>query len=66
MKMKEIRKYINDNLADIQKSILESDDSLILYDYSNTLKLKLSTELENIIQRVPKFWNDYQKIKFIK
>ena len=66
MKMKEIRKYINDNLADIHKSILESDDSLILYDYSNTLKLKLSTELENIIQRVPKFWNDYQKIKFIK
>ena len=66
MKMKEIRKYINDNLADIQKSILESDDSLILYDYANSLKLKLSSELENIIQRVPKFWNDYQKIKFIK
>lgn len=66
MKMKEIRKYIDDNLSKIKKSILESDDSMILLDYANSLKLKLSDDLEKIIQRVPKFWNDYQKIKFIK
>lgn len=66
MKMKEIRKYIDDNLSKIKKSILESDDASILLDYANSLKLKLSNDLEKIIQRVPKFWNDYQNIKFIK
>jgi hypothetical protein len=66
MKMKEIRKYIDDNLYEIKKSILESDDSTILLDYAKALKLRLSSDLENIIKRVPKFWNDYQKINFIK
>jgi len=66
MKIKEIRKYIDDNLSEIKKSILESNDSMILFDYASSLKLRLSPDLEEIIQRVPKFWNDYQKIKFIK
>ena len=64
--MKQIRKYIDDNLSEIKKSILESDDSSILLDYAKILKLRLSSDLEDIIKRVPKFWNDYQKIKFIK
>ena len=68
LKIREIRKVINDDFSKIKKAILDSNIPYILYDYANLLKEKLPPHLEEIIKNGnnPTIYPQYLKIKFIK